>query len=40
MIVRNCLIKAKRIEKLLLVVIEPPHHGPIPSPIPLQRRNH
>src|SRR5260370_40995842 len=40
MIVWHRLIEAKRIEKLFLVVIEPPHHGPLPSRIASQRRNH
>src|SRR6266536_4256468 len=32
-IVRNCLIKMKRIKQLLLVVIEPPHHRSPPQRI-------
>ena len=40
MIVRHRLIETKWLEKLFLVVIEPPHHGPPPSRIASQRRNH
>jgi len=40
MIVRHRFIGTKSIEKLFLVVIEPPHHGPLPSRIASQRRNH
>jgi hypothetical protein len=32
-IVRNCLIKMKRIKQLLLVVIEPPHYRSPPQRI-------
>src|SRR5262249_29044529 len=39
-IVRHRLIETKRIEKLLLVVPQPPHHRPLPSRIASQRRNH
>jgi hypothetical protein len=33
MILRHCLIETKRIEKLCLLAIEPPHHGPLRSRI-------
>jgi len=39
-ILQHCLIEAKSVEKLLLVVIEPPHHAPLPSRIASQRRDH
>jgi hypothetical protein len=39
MIVRQRCIEIKRIEKLPLVVIELPHHGPLPSRIASQQRN-
>src|SRR6516225_3279962 len=40
MIVRNGLIKTKRIEKLTLVAIEPPHHRSPPQRIALEEQNH
>src|SRR6266487_2635731 len=40
MIVRHRILEAKRIEKLFLIVIEPPHHGSLPSRIASQQRNH
>jgi hypothetical protein len=40
MIIRNGLIKTKRIEKLTLVVIEPPHHRSPPSRIASEQQNH
>jgi hypothetical protein len=37
---RNVLFKRKRIKKLLLIMTESPHHGPLPSRIASQLRNH
>jgi hypothetical protein len=39
-IVRNGLIKTKRIEKLTLVVIEPPHHRSPPQRSASEQQNH
>ena len=39
-IVRNGLIKTKRIEKLTLVVTEPPHHRSPPQRIASEQQNH
>jgi hypothetical protein len=40
MIVGDRLIETKLIEELFLLVVEPPHHGSLPSRITSQRRNH
>jgi hypothetical protein len=37
---RHRIIKPKRIEKLFLLVVEPPHHAPLPSRIAPPQRNH
>src|SRR5207302_41516 len=39
-ILRDRIIKPKRIEKLFLLVVEPPHHAPLPSRIVPPQRNH
>src|SRR5258707_529878 len=39
-IIRHRVSKAERIEKLPLIVVEPPHHRPPPQKIVLETRNH